>query len=221
MTEIFLREDITIESFQNFLMVKLAPVLIGIKPALLLGMCNCQKGFKRKDLFLQWETYKNDIAKSFNISFSELKSSPKGKQVFFYSKKSLLAVLQDKENRDFLKKFGYGDNLTLSGYLNQLKKRFNEKSFPHEVGVFLGYPISDVKGFVEKRGDCFVLRDRWQIYGCPKKSLNIIDSHRRSEKVFLSMILEDKNPLKHLKKIRDFVTGEEQFLILQKEGYKK
>ena len=38
--------------------------------------------------------------------------------------------------------------------------------FPHEIGVFLGYPLEDVVGFIRHRGKCFTCCGCWKSYGC-------------------------------------------------------
>lgn len=36
--------------------------------------------------------------------------------------------------------------------------------FPHEMGAFLGYPLSDVKGFIEHEGKDFLYSGYWKVY---------------------------------------------------------
>ena len=57
---------------------------------------------------------------------------------------------------------GYGTekeivNMTMDEMLVYAAKRFREykagkADFPHEMGIFLGYPLGDVKGFIEHHG---------------------------------------------------------------------
>ena len=41
----------------------------------------------------------------------------------------------------------------------------NNADFPHEVGLFLGYPPEDVRGFIENRASGFKLIGCWKVYG--------------------------------------------------------
>ena len=42
---------------------------------------------------------------------------------------------------------------TVDGFLRQLSNRLClEHDFPHEIGIFLGYPLEDVVGFIENQG---------------------------------------------------------------------
>ena len=47
-----------------------------------------------------------------------------------------------------------------------MKSRFDKgEDFPHEIGVFLGYPLYDVEGFIEQR-EC-VMMGYWKVYRYP------------------------------------------------------
>jgi len=39
-----------------------------------------------------------------------------------------------------------------------------EKSFPHEIGVFLGYPARDVEGFIRTGGRQYLAVGYWKVY---------------------------------------------------------
>ena len=57
-----------------------------------------------------------------------------------------------------------------------LISRFGEnRSFPHEIGLFLGYPPEDVKGFIENRANGFKTVGYWKVYG------NVAEAERRFE----------------------------------------
>ena len=39
-----------------------------------------------------------------------------------------------------------------------------EKSFPHEIGAFLGYPAGDVEGFIRTGGRQYLAAGYWKVY---------------------------------------------------------
>jgi len=48
----------------------------------------------------------------------------------------------------------------------QLGKRLREQEeFPHEIGLFLGYPPEDVLGFLTQGPDCCKCTGCWKVYG--------------------------------------------------------
>ena len=73
--------------------------------------------------------------------------------VYVYRESKLRAVLAQPQVRDFLCKEGYALPQQVDDYaplLRQLSRRLCcEADFPHEIGVFLGYPLYDVMGFIE------------------------------------------------------------------------
>ena len=38
-----------------------------------------------------------------------------------------------------------------------------EQGFPHEIGVFLGYPVEDVEGYMQNDGKNFLLVGYWKM----------------------------------------------------------
>ena len=54
-----------------------------------------------------------------------------------------------------------GEAPDVGNMLTQLSRKLCcSAEFPHEIGVFLGYPLGDVVGFIENRGKNFTKSDR-------------------------------------------------------------
>lgn len=84
--------------------------------------------------------------------------------VYVCRKSFIQKKLQDKEVAEFLEDYGYLD-MNIETALERLKYRLNENSeFPHEIGVFLDYPIGDVKGFIQNAGSNFKCKGCWKVY---------------------------------------------------------
>ena len=65
-----------------------------------------------------------------------------------YRPDMLQEYLKQEEARKLLLQDGYNIDGSLDEMIARLKERFFHKTeFPHEIGLFLGYPIEDVKGF--------------------------------------------------------------------------
>lgn len=45
-----------------------------------------------------------------------------------------------------------------------MEYHFEGKEFPHEIGIFLGYPIWDVEGFIEHKGQNYKFCGYWKVY---------------------------------------------------------
>ena len=85
-------------------------------------------------------------------------------------RKDLLAMqLAGREQRYFLEERGYTAK-GLSRLLGRLSAgmgsyKRGEQEFPHELGVFLGYPLEDVKGFILHKGKDSLCTGYWKVYG--------------------------------------------------------
>ena len=77
----------------------------------------------------------------------------------------MVRELSRPEIISFLVSTGYQAG-TIDQMLEQLRARLHHsEEFPHEIGVFLGYPLSDVLGFIKNHGsNCKGMGD-WKVYG--------------------------------------------------------
>lgn len=88
--------------------------------------------------------------------------------LYLYREKRLRQYLEQKEIQEFLSEYGY-DEVNIAKMLNLLSKRirmYNDQDavFPHEIGVFLEYPLGDVKGFLANEGKNFMYSGYWKVY---------------------------------------------------------
>ena len=73
----------------------------------------------------------------------------------FFVKKLLLAYLNEEDVKETMRLFGY-QTLRLIDIFEKLCARYQKYmkdhlSFPHELGLLLGYPVEDVLGLSETR----------------------------------------------------------------------
>ena len=94
-----------------------------------------------------------------------------GKSVLFAYRDACLArILAKPECASFLEGLGY-DVSSVGAVVHELRRRMagyygspdHAAPYPHEVGLLLGYPLADVRGFMEgARETC---RGSWKAYG--------------------------------------------------------
>ena len=88
--------------------------------------------------------------------------------VYVYRESRLREVLTDENVRAFLAQEGYtlSEDSGCEPLLRQMARRLCcEAEFPHEIGIFLGYPLTDVVGFIENQGRNFTCCGCWKAYG--------------------------------------------------------
>lgn len=96
-----------------------------------------------------------------------LKALPGRSLCYLYRESHLTAALSKKENALFLSSCGY-DRLDTKSALQTLTERLADgDSFPHEIGLFLGYPLGDVLGFIEHKGKNCLCCGLWKSYTDP------------------------------------------------------
>lgn len=83
---------------------------------------------------------------------------------FLYRASHLSCMLREPANAAFLRSQGY-ESLDVTDALCTLCTRLRESdSFPHEIGLFLGYPLGDVVGFMEHKGKNCLCCGCWKAY---------------------------------------------------------
>lgn len=85
--------------------------------------------------------------------------------LYLFRPADLSRDLAGQEARRLLREAGYGDDLTHLVCLRELTRRLREgEEFPHEIGLFLGYPPEDVAGFMTHRGKNCKCVGCWKVY---------------------------------------------------------
>lgn len=85
-----------------------------------------------------------------------------------YDASSLGEYLGRKKVKNLLLQWGYEEN-GMRAWLYLLRERYTKyveerANFPHEMGVFLGYPVEDVVGFIENSGKNSLYSGYWKVY---------------------------------------------------------
>lgn len=109
------------------------------------------------------------ILKDTDISYRLLKSRGNKLILFLYRERDFVTYLSEPAVHSFLVKLGYETKVDPMHLLNQLAKKIffygnGEIAFPHEIGIFLGYPLCDVKGFIENFGQNALYSGYWKVY---------------------------------------------------------
>lgn len=84
--------------------------------------------------------------------------------MYLYREQALCETLRCPDVQALLADYGYCD-FTVQAALRTLRVRLDTaKEFPHEIGVFLGYPLADVKGFICNGGRNCLCSGCWKAY---------------------------------------------------------
>ncbi len=105
--------------------------------------------------------------------------------ILVYRKKTLKKVLFNENNKSFLKSFGY-DITNVNTMIESLIERINKDSFPHEIGVFLGYDLHDIKSYIEGKECLYV--GYWKVYSNVEKKKEIFEKYTKCKNIVTRMI---------------------------------
>lgn len=106
----------------------------------------------------------NDILGARGVSITVLKQREHSALIYVYRRAKLKSDLENPEVRELLADCGYA-KCDIDSAIGSLRRRlYDSDTFPHEIGVFLGYPIGDVKGFICNKGRNCKCEGCWKVY---------------------------------------------------------
>ena len=144
---------------ENLLVMYCAPTLAGIKTANLFS-CECADCCHARSVVDSWNSILNHKG-----VYAKIMRYRNGRVLIYVYRRDRLAKDFEKAGaKELLFSRGYGDK-SMSDMLDMLSCRLCESDdFPHEIGLFLGYPVGDVKGFIENGGKNCKLAGVWKVY---------------------------------------------------------
>ena len=115
--------------------------------------------------------------------------------VYVYRRERLKRDLMQEEARKLLKQMGYS-RWEWRDCLEQLKERLEEyECFPHEIGLFLGYPFQDVLGFIEQKGKNYKCAGFWKVYGDETEMTKLFGRLKKCREIYGRLFSEGRTIL--------------------------
>lgn len=107
--------------------------------------------------------------------------------IYVFRKDRLKRSLSRPEIKGFLHGSGYcgcGIGEALSTLRSRLK---GSAEFPHEIGIFLGYPIGDVLGFIRNKGQNCKCTGCWKVYCDECGAAETFARYKKCEAVYMRL----------------------------------
>ncbi len=118
------------------------------------------------------------------VALSVLRKTRDKALVYVYRTDELARAMRNDGVRRLLKACGYA-RFDVGGALETLKSRLNDAdAFPHEIGVFLGYPLEDVLGFIENGGRNCLACGCWKVYANECAALKAFRRYEKCKSVY-------------------------------------
>ncbi len=176
------------ENLESQIIKQCAPTLAGLKTANLFN-------YSYKDAkVLSWELKEiRHKLQDKGVYIECLKQSGKTVLLYVYRKNNLSKDLRGEGILSLLKEYGY-ESVETEYAISKLKKRIaEEKCFPHEIGVFLGYPIGDVREFIRNKGQNCLFCGVWKVYCDAGESLKKFERYKKCTQVYSKVFANGRN----------------------------
>lgn len=152
-------------------------------------------GIKVSNLFIIDKNKVNelyDIISGSDISAYFLYEDDTKANILLYRRVELQQYLLKKENREFIRALGY-DSVYIDKMLPAFAVRFSiyqltQDEFPHEIGILLGYPLEDVKGFMLNNGKNELYTGYWKVYDNLPEKLVLFKYYEAAREHFICLV---------------------------------
>ena len=136
------------------------------------------------------------VLKGTDISFKILGIKDNNCRILFYREKEFRKYITCYEYMELLKSCGY-QHQDVSSILTRLSERMqlalnSIDDFPHEIGIFLGYPIEDIKSFIMYKGKQYLTTGYWKVYNNLMKATIVFSSYDYAKVIAVNEVLMGK-----------------------------
>ena len=113
--------------------------------------------------------------------------------IYAYRRTHLARELQKDGVMELLASYGYTSRDVDECMIHLKSRLFHCDGFPHEIGVFLGYPIEDVKGFIENKGRECKFCGLWKVYCNECETRKLFEKIQKCTRVYLQVFAEGRS----------------------------
>ena len=167
------------KAFEEILIRHAAPVLAGVKPSALISF--------PRERFPSLPALARRYTKALREKGLALSVMCRCSHHFllFVCRPALLhSRLLEPGVREFLSRFGYSCE-SFPHTMAQLRRRLREaRGFPHEVGLFLGYPLRDVLAFLGEVPASCKLCGYWKVYFDEEEARRVFACYDRCRELY-------------------------------------
>ena len=105
--------------------------------------------------------------------------------VFRYS--AIARMLRNEQAVRLLHQQGYREMRVEPCLCRLLSRIQDDREFPHEIGLFLGYPPEDVQGFMENKACNQKCTGYWKVYGDPLSAQKTFAKYQKCTDIYCSL----------------------------------
>ncbi|MCR4926179.1 MAG: DUF3793 family protein [Clostridiales bacterium] len=104
--------------------------------------------------------------------------------IYVYRPLLLSRCFDDKTFCRLLEERGYSTEKRGTCIVHLIQRLKESKEFPHEIGLFLGYPPEDVCGFIENQACGCKCIGCWKVYGDEKSAQKLFARYKKCTEIY-------------------------------------
>ena len=167
------------KGLQTQLVRECAPTLAGIKTANLFNY-----KYSSREEFMQELAEANKQLNVKGLYIEVLRCGDASALIYVYRRSLLFRDINKDEVWNILSDYGYTSR-NVEEVIKRLKLRLYENPcFPHEIGLFLGYPAQDVKDFIINKGQNCKFCGVWKVYSNEQESIRIFERFKKCSSIW-------------------------------------
>ncbi len=156
-----------------------APTLAGLKTG---NLFSCS--FKNENEMKESVRTINRRLRDKGLRFIPLRFCGTSALLYLYRPEKLKSDLCTPHAKEILGVYGYPHE-SAEKCVSCLRRKLSvSDAFPHEIGLFLGYPPEDVRGFIEQGARNCKCSGCWKVYGDEKSALRLFEKYKKCTEVY-------------------------------------
>lgn len=156
-----------------------APTLAGLKTG---SLFTCT--YDSKDVLLRAIGQLNRRLGRKGLRILPLRFSQERALIYVYRPSLLSADLENDGAANLLQRHGYASSNCEQCLILLIQKLRTQPDFPHEIGLFLGYPPEDVRGFMENNAHFSKFTGLWKVYGDEELARKKFAQYEKCTKIY-------------------------------------
>ena len=113
--------------------------------------------------------------------------------IYIYRPSKLGFDLKDDTANRLLSERGYDVSSPQKCIVELVKRLSKKEDFPHEIGLFLGYPPLDVVGFIENRKDELKCTGYFKVYSDKVKAEKLFAQYKKCTDVYSALMKKGRS----------------------------
>lgn len=165
-----------------------SPTLAGLKT----GNIFSYPCLDRKEMLLTIRSLNQRLVPK-GVRVIPLKLSSDRVLLYIYRPNKLENDLAVEDTAKLLSEYGYSVENSAKCVVHLSKRLYESEEFPHEIGLFLGYPPEDVRGFIDNHAEGYKCVGCWKVYGDEYSAKKKFDCYKKCTDVYCSQWANGKS----------------------------